>query len=138
MKKEIIKTVTHGLLLSCLAGTTVSFTALLIIQSQNHDHFNSREPRMDCFAGLGYGIIVGVNFLFGIISLPALFNLFKTVRENRFYSFLSFFNGTLLYLILILFSFSEFSGEDFLFVVPWVFIMIWVLYYFKLRKIIKP
>lgn len=137
MKNEITKTITNGLLVSFLAGITVSFLALFIIQFQNQSHYEDERPRLDCFAGLGYGIIAGVHFLFAILSLPAFFNLFKTVREHRFYSFLSFFTAPFLYLILISFSLSEFSEEDFLFIIPWIFIVIWVYYYFKLQKIIK-
>ncbi|WP_128414306.1 hypothetical protein [Chryseobacterium sp. Leaf394] len=137
MKKEITKTIINGLLLSFLAGTISSIIILLIIQFQNQSHYDDERPRMDCFAGLGYGIIVGVHFLFVILSLPAFFNLFKTVREHRFYSFLSFFTGPFLYLILISFSLPEFSEEDFLFIIPWIFMVIWIYYYFKLQKIIK-
>jgi len=137
MKNKITKTITNALLMSFLTGAIVSIIVLIIIQSPNQNHYDTGEPRMNCFAGLGYGIIVGVHILFVILSLPAFFNLFKNVRENRFYSFMSFFVGSFLYLSLISLSLSEFSNEDYLFIIPLIFIVIWVFHYFKFRKIIK-
>lgn len=137
MKNKITKTITNALLMSFLTGTIVSIIVLIIIQSPNQNHYDTGEPRMNCFAGLGYGIIVGVHILFFILSLPAFFNLFKNVRENRFYSFMSFFVGSFLYLSLISLSLSEFSNEDYLFIIPLIFIVIWVFHCFKFRKIIK-
>ncbi|WP_262148354.1 hypothetical protein [Chryseobacterium foetidum] len=71
MKNKITKTITNALLMSFLTGTIVSIIVLIIIQSPNQNHYDTGEPRMNCFAGLGYGIIVGVHILFVILSLPA-------------------------------------------------------------------
>jgi len=104
---------------------------------QTPDYYEDGTPKMNCFGGLQYGIAIGIQLLIIIANLPAFLNLLKPIRENKYLSFLAFFGIHFLYLIFIIVSLSEFSGEEFLMIIPWVNWLFWGYYYLKFRKIIS-
>ncbi|MDF2553954.1 MAG: hypothetical protein K0R77_3229 [Chryseobacterium sp.] len=137
MRKQIAKTIGTGILASFLAGTFFMIAILIIIDMQTPDHYDDGRPRMNCFGGLQYGIAIGIQMLLIIAALPAFFNLFQKIRENKVLSFSAFFGGYILYLISIFINFSEFSGEEYIIIVPWVNLLTWLYFYFKMRKFLK-
>lgn len=137
MKKQITKTITTGILVSFLAGTIYLLAIYGYFDAQTPNHYEDGRPKMDCFGGLQYFILIGINILIVFANLPAFLNLFKPIRENKYFSFFSFFGFYLLYLCFILSQISSFSGEEFLFFIPWVNVLVWAFYYFKFRKIMN-
>lgn len=134
MKKQITKIITKAVLYSFLTGTVISLLTMFIIDIQTSNYYDDGRPRMSCFAGLGYGIAAGVHVLFLILSLPAFLNLLKTVRDNKLLSSLSFFGCHIIYIVFILANYNEFSGEEFLLLIPFASLIVLAFYYFKLRK----
>lgn len=134
MRKQIAKTISSGILTSFLAGTVFMIGFLIIIDMQTPNHYG--RPRMNCFGGLQYGIAIGIQILVLLANLPAFLNLFRQIRENKYLSFFAFFGGNLLYLFFVLASISEFSGEESVILIPWINLLVWIFYYFKMRKII--
>lgn len=137
MKKQIAKVIGSGILTSFLAGTLFMIAFLIIIDMQTPDHYDDGRPKMNCFGGLQYGIAIGIQILIAFLSLPAFLILFKQIRKNKYFVFLTFFAGYFLYLSLILASLPEFSGEEYFIIIPWVNFLVWIFYYFKLRKAIN-
>lgn len=137
MKKQVAKIIGSGIFASFMAGTIFMIAFLIIIDMQTPNHYEDGRPKMNCFGGLQYGIAIGIQILIVFFSLPAFFILFKQIRKNKYFTFLAFFAGYFLYLFLILISLSEFSGEEYVIIIPWVNFLVWIFYYFKLRKIIN-
>jgi len=137
MKNPIAKIIGSGILASFLAGTIFMIGFLVFIDMQTPDYYEHGTPKMNCFGGLQYGIAIGIQLLIIIANLPAFLNLLKPIRENKYLSFLAFFGIHFLYLIFIIVSLSEFSGEEFLMIIPWVNWLVWGYYYLKFRKIIS-
>ncbi|VXB92354.1 MULTISPECIES: hypothetical protein [Chryseobacterium] len=135
MKKQIAKVIGAGILSSFLAGTIVMIAFLIIIDMQTPDHYEDGRPKMNCFGGLQYGIAIGIQIVIAFLSLPAFLILFKQIRKNKYFVFVTFFAGYFLYLSLILTSHPEFSGEEYFIIIPWVNFLVWFFYYFKLRKL---
>ncbi|REC56533.1 hypothetical protein DRF62_02975 [Chryseobacterium piscium] len=84
-----------------------------------------------------YGIAIGIQILIALLNLPAFLILFRQIRKNKYLVFLVFFAGYILYLFVIFVSLSEFSGEEYVIIIPWVNFLVWIFYYFKLRKMIN-
>jgi hypothetical protein len=137
MKNPIAKIIGSGILACFLAGTIFMIGFLIFIDMQTPDHYEDGTPKMNCFGGLQYGIAIGIQIFIISASLPAFLNLFKPIRENKYLSFLAFFGTHFLYLIFIILSLSEFSGEEFLIIIPWVNWLVWGYYYFKFRNMIS-
>lgn len=137
MKKQIAKMIGSGILASFLVGTIFMIIFLIIIDMQTPDHYEDGRPKMNCFGGLQYGIAIGIQILIAFFSLPAFLILFKQIRKNKYFVILAFFAGYCLYLSLILASLSEFSSEEYFIIIPWVNFLVWIFYYFKLRKMIN-
>lgn len=137
MKKQIAKVIGSGILASFLVGTIFMIVFLIIIDMQTPNHYDDGRPKMNCFGGLQYGIAIGIQILIAFLSLPAFLILFKQIRKNKYFVFLAFFAGYLLYLSLILTSLPEFSGEEYFIIIPGVNFLVWFFYYFKLRKMIN-
>lgn len=137
MKKQIAKVIGSGILASFLVGTIFMIAFLIIIDMQTPDHYGDGRPKMNCFGGLQYGIAIGIQIVIAFLSLPAFLILFKQIRKNKYFVFLTFFTGYFLYLSLILTSLPEFSGEEYFIIIPWVNFLVWFFYYFKLRKMIN-
>lgn len=135
MKKQIAKVIGSGILASFIVGTIFMIVFLIIIDMQTPDHYDNGRPKMNCFGGLQYGISIGIQIVIAFLSLPAFLILFKQIRKNKYFVFLAFFAGYLLYLSLILTSLPEFSGEEYFIIIPWVNFLVWFFYYFKLRKL---
>ena len=110
---------------------------LIIIDMQTPNHYEDGRPKMNCFGGLQYGIAIGIQILIAFLSLPAFLILFKQIRRNKYFTFLAFFAGYIFYLFVIFASLSEFSGEEYVIIIPWINFLVWIFYYFKLRKIIN-
>jgi len=137
MKKQIAKIIGSGILASFLAGTIFMIGFLIIIDMQTSDYYEDGRPKMNCFGGLQYGIAIGIQILIALFTLPAFLILFKQIRRNKYFTFLAFFAGYILYLFTIFASLSEFSGEEYVIIIPWVNFLVWIFYYFKLRKMIN-
>ncbi|MEG1591581.1 hypothetical protein [Chryseobacterium sp.] len=137
MKKQIAKMIGSGILASFLVGTIFMIIFLIIIDMQTPDHYEDGRPKMNCFGGLQYGIAIGIQIVIAFLSLPAFLILFKQIRKNKYFVILAFFVGYFLYLSLILASLSEFSDEEYFIIIPWINFLVWIFYYFKLRKIIN-
>lgn len=137
IKKQIAKTIGSGLLASFLAGTIFMIGFLIIIDMQTSDYYEDGRPKMNCFGGLQYGIAIGIQILIALFTLPAFLILFKQIRKNKYLVFLAFFAGYLIYFTLILASLSDFSGEEYIIIIPWINFLVWIFYYFKLRKMIN-
>lgn len=137
MKKQIAKIIGSGILASFLAGTIFMIGFLIIIDMQTPDYYEDGSPKMNCFGGLQYGIAIGIQILIAFFSLPAFLILFKQIRRNKYFVFLAFFIGYFLYLSLILASLPEFSGEEYVIIIPWINFLVWIFYYSKLRKMIN-
>ncbi|OBW42432.1 hypothetical protein AB670_01188 [Chryseobacterium sp. MOF25P] len=137
MKKQIAKVIGSGILASFLVGTIFMIIFLIIIDMQTPDYYEDGRPKMNCFGGLQYGIALGIQIVIAFLSLPAFLILFKQIRKNKYFVILAFFVGYFLYLSLILASLSEFSGEEYFIIIPWINFLVWIFYYFKLRKIIN-
>jgi len=137
MKKQIAKVIGSGILASFLAGTIFMIVFLIIIDMQTPNHYEDGRPKMNCFGGLQYGIAIGIQILIAFLSLPAFLILFKQIRKNKYFVFLAFFAGYFLYLSLILANLPEFSGEEYVIIIPWINFLVWIFYYFKLRKMIN-
>lgn len=137
MKKQIAKVIGSGILASFLVGTIFMIIFLIIIDMQTPDYYEDGRPKMNCFGGLQYGIAIGIQIVIAFLSLPAFLILFKQIRKNKYFVILAFFVGYFLYLSLILASLSEFSGEEYFIIIPWINFLVWIFYYFKLRKIIN-
>ncbi|UFH31660.1 hypothetical protein LNP04_17070 [Chryseobacterium sp. C-71] len=137
MKNPIAKIIGSGILASFLAGTIFMIGFLIFIDMKTPNHYEDGTPKMNCFGGLQYGIAIGIQILVIFANLLAFLNLFKSVRENKYLSFLAFFGIHFLYLILIIVSLSEFSGEELLIIIPWVNWLVWGYYYFKFRNMIS-
>ena len=137
MKKQIAKIIGSGILASFLAGTIFMVGFLIIIDMQTSNHYEDGRPKMNCFGGLQYGIAIGIQILIAFFSLPAFFILLKKIRRNKYLVFLAYFAGYFLYLSLILASLSEFSGEEYVIIIPWINFLVWIFYYWKLRKVIN-
>lgn len=137
MKKQIAKVIGSGILASFLVGTIFMIVFLIIIDMQTPNHYEDGRPKMNCFGGLQYGIAIGIQILIVFLSLPAFLILFKQIRKSKYFVFLAFFAGYFLYLSLILVSLSEFSAEEYFIIIPWINFLIWIFYYFKLRKMIN-
>lgn len=137
MRKKITKTIAFGLLVSFLAGTIFTISILIYYDAQTSNYHEDGRPKMNCFPGLAYGIVILTHVFVALLSLFSFLNLYQKVRDNKLLSFLSFFGGYLLYVILILINISEFSAEDTLIFIPWIYGLLWIYFYFKLKKIIK-
>ncbi|MBD3905670.1 hypothetical protein NAL32_14580 [Chryseobacterium sp. Ch-15] len=137
MKKQIAKIIGSGILASFLAGTIFMIAFLIIIDMQTPNHYEDGRPKMNCFGGLQYGIAIGIQILIAFLSLPAFLILFKQIRKNKYLIFLAYFAGYFLYLTLILVSLKEFSGKEYFIIIPWINFLVWIFYYFKLRKAIN-
>ncbi|MBO6184542.1 MAG: hypothetical protein J6O88_07590 [Chryseobacterium sp.] len=137
MKKQVAKIIGSGILASFLAGTIFMIAFLIIIDMQTPNHYEDGRPKMNCFGGLQYGIAIGIQILIAFLSLPAFLILFKQIRRNKYFTFLAFFAGYIFYLFVIFASLSEFSGEEYVIIIPWINFLVWIFYYFKLRKIIN-
>lgn len=137
MKKQIAKMIGSGILASFLAGTLFMIAFLIIIDMQTPNHYEDGRPKMNCFGGLQYGIATGIQILIAFLSLSAFLILFKQIRKSKYFVFLAFFAGYFLYLSLILVSLSEFSGEEYFIIIPWINFLVWIFYYFKLKKMIN-
>ncbi|MDY0931446.1 hypothetical protein [Chryseobacterium sp. CFBP8996] len=137
MKKQISKLIGSGILASFLAGTIFMIGFLIIIDMQTPNHYQDGRPKMNCFGGLQYGIAIGIQILIALLNLPAFLILFRQIRRNKYFTFLVFFAGYILYLFTIFASLSEFSGEEYVIIIPWVNFLVWIFYYFKLRKMIN-
>lgn len=137
MKKQIAKVIGSGILASFLVGTIFMIIFLIIIDMQTPNHYEDGRPKMNCFGGLQYGIAIGIQILIVFLSLPAFLILFKQIRKSKYFVFLAFFAGYFLYLFLILASLSEFSSEEYFIIIPWINFLVWIFYYFKLRKMIN-
>ncbi len=137
MKKQIAKLIGSGILASFLAGTIFMIGFLIIIDMQTPNHYDDGRPKMNCFGGLQYGIAIGIQILIALLNLPAFLILFRQIRRNKYFTFLAFFAGYILYLFTIFASLSEFSGEEYVIIIPWVNFLVWIFYYFKLRKMIN-
>lgn len=133
MKKQIAKVIGSGILASFLVGTIF----IIIFLMQTPDYYEDGRPKMNCFGGLQYGIAIGIQILIAFFSLPAFLILFKQIRKSKYFVILAFYAGYFLYLFLILASLSEFSGEEYFIIIPWINFLVWIFYYFKLRKIIN-
>lgn len=134
MKKQIAKVIGSGILASFLVGTIFMIIFLIIIDMQTPDYYEDGRPKMNCFGGLQYGIAIGIQIVIAFLSLPAFLILFKQIRKSKYFVFLTFFAGYCLYLSLILASLSEFSSEEYFIIIPWVNFLVWIFYYFKMRK----
>lgn len=137
MKKQTAKLIGSGILASFLAGTIFMIGFLIIIDMQTPNHYEDGSPKMNCFGGLQYGIAIGIQILIALLNLPAFLILFRKIRRNKYFTFLAFFAGYILYLFTIFASLSEFSGEEYVIIIPWVNFLVWIFYYFKLRKMIN-
>ncbi|REC43248.1 hypothetical protein [Chryseobacterium sp. 5_R23647] len=137
MKKQIAKLIGSGIFASFLAGTIFMIGFLIIIDMQTPNHYDDGRPKMNCFGGLQYGIAIGIQILIALLNLPAFLILFRQIRRNKYFTFLAFFAGYILYLFTIFASLSEFSGEEYVIIIPWVNFLVWIFYYFKLRKMIN-
>ena len=137
MRKQIAKLIGSGILASFMAGTIFMIAFLIIIDMQSPNHYEDGRPKMNCFGGLQYGIAIGIQILIAFFNLPAFLIQFRQIRKNKYFTFLAFFAGYFLYLFLILISLSEFSGEEYVIIIPWVNFLVWIFYYFKLRKMIN-
>ncbi len=137
MKKQITTTIFRGLLFSFLAGSISSIAVLMILDAQTPDFYEDGTPKRNCFPGLGYAIVIAIQVLLLIGNSLAFLHFYKTVRENRFLSFVSYFGVSLLYLVLLLGNAPKFSKEYFLILIPWIHFMVWTFYYFKIRKILN-
>lgn len=137
MKKYIAKTISKGILVSFLAGTVFMITILIIIDLQTLNYYEDGRPKMNCFGGLQYGIAIGIQILLMTVALPAFLNVFKPIRENKYFSFTAFFSGYIVYLLSIFANFSEFSGKEYLIMIPWVNLLVWIYFYFKIKKNIR-
>lgn len=137
VKKQIAKIIGCGILASFLAGTIFMIGFLIIIDMQTSDYYEDGRPKMNCFGGLQYGIAIGIQILIALFTLPTFLILFRQIRRNKYLVFLAFFAGYILYLFTIFASLSEFSGEEYVIIIPWVNFLVWIFYYFKLRKMIN-
>ena len=137
MRKQIAKLIGSGILASFMAGTIFMIAFLIIIDMQSPNHYEDGRPKMNCFGGLQYGIAIGIQILIAFFNLPAFLIQFRQIRKNKYFTFLAFFAGYFLYLFLILISLSEFSGEEYVIIIPWINFLVWIFYYFKLRKTIN-
>lgn len=137
MKKQTAKLIGSGILASFLAGIIFMIGFLIIIDMQTPNHYEDGSPKMNCFGGLQYGIAIGIQILIALLNLPAFLILFRKIRRNKYFTFLAFFAGYILYLFTIFASLSEFSGEEYVIIIPWVNFLVWIFYYFKLRKMIN-
>lgn len=135
MKRQITKTITTGLVVSFLAGIIYMFAVYAYYDAQNSNNYTDGRRKMDCFGGLQYIILIGINIFIAISNSTAFLNLFKPIRTNKYYSFLAFFAPYLIYLNFVFTTVSHFSIEKFLMLIPIGSISTWVIYYFKLRKI---
>ncbi|WP_435524643.1 hypothetical protein [Chryseobacterium indoltheticum] len=136
MTKQLAKLIGSGILASFMAGTIFMIAFLIIIDMQSPNHYEDGRPKMNCFGGLQYGIAVGIQILIAFFNLPAFLILFRQIRKNKYLVFLAYFAGYFLYLFLILVSLTEFSGEEYFLIIPWINFLVWIFYYFKLRKIV--
>lgn len=137
MKKQIAKIIGSGILAGFLTGTIFIVGFLIIIDMQTPDHYEDGRPKLNCFGGLQYGIAIGIQILIALLNLPAFLILFRQIRKNKYFTFWAFFAGYFLYLFLILASLSEFSGEEYVIIIPWINFLVWIFYYWKLRKVIN-
>lgn len=137
MKKQIAKVIGSGILASFLPGTLFMIAFLIIIDMQTPNHYEDGRPKMNCFGGLQYGMAIGIQIFIAFLSLSAFLILFKQIRKSKYFVFLTFFTGYFLYLSLILVSLSEFSDEEYFIIIPWINFLVWIFYYFKLKKMIN-
>lgn len=98
MKKQIAKLIGSGILASFLAGTIFMIGFLIIIDMQTPNHYEDGRPKMNFFGGLQYGIAIGIQILIALINLPTFLILFRKIRRNKYFTFLAFFAGYILYL----------------------------------------
>lgn len=136
MKNKIAITITSGLIVGFFAGSISMIAILLYFDAQESHYYEDGRPRMNCFAGLGYAFAIGIHILMLLANSPAYLNVFKKIRENQFLLYLTFFGGSILYLILLLLSLSELSVKEFLVLFPWINIVVWVYYFIKVKKLI--
>ena len=137
MNQQLKTTIFRGLLFSFLAGSISSIAVLMILDSQTPNFHEDGTPKMNCFPGLGYAIIIIIHLFFVVGNSLTFLHLFKKFRENKILSFISYFGVSLLYLGLLLGNAPEFSKEDFLILIPWIQFLAWAFYYFKISKIVN-
>ncbi|UQB69045.1 hypothetical protein [Epilithonimonas zeae] len=129
------KLITKGILIGAGLEFLVKFAIFLSSEISRKPKFD--EPRMDCLGGLQYVIFIIIAILAVLISLPAYLNLYPKVRNSKWLSFLTFFALHLVYFVLCLpLIWEKYSSYlDFLALTPCVFWIVWVITYWRIRKI---
>lgn len=131
------KLITKGILIGAGLEFLVKFIIFLCIEISQKSKYD--EPRMNCFGGLQYGILVMIALIAVIISLPAFFNLYPKVRNVKWLSFVTFFTLHIIYLICCLpLLWDKYSSiSNFLTLTPCIYWLVWTITYWKMRKDVK-
>ena len=128
------KLITKGILIGAGLEFLVKFIIFLFIEISQKAKYD--EPRMNCFGGLQYAILIMIMLIAVIISLPAYLNLYPKVRNVKWLSFLAFFTLHIIYLICCLpLLWEKYSSVlEFLILTPCLFWVVWIITYWKVRK----
>jgi uncharacterized membrane protein YhaH (DUF805 family) len=107
--------------------TIITLIAIFIIQANTRKEGFSRHS---CdMSGIAYGLSIGFNLFLTIASLTLFLNLYKTIRNNFWYSFASFF---MLPLIVAGYFSTFLQEETYLFVLS--FFIVLFLFFLRFRK----
>jgi len=128
------KLITKGILIGAGLEFLVKFIIFLSIEMSQKAKYDG--PRMNCFGGLQYAILIIITISAVVISLPAYLNLYPKVRNVKWLSFLAFFTLHIIYLICCLpLLWDKYSSiSNFLALTPCLFWVVWIITYWKVRK----
>ena len=106
------------IILCFLIASVVSLAGVFAMQSTNI--FGSGDTD---FKNLPYGIAIGINLCFSLVSFTILLNLKQSVRGNLLYNALSFFLLPGLLVLLLLFAMWDEPWPGVLFCIPYLIVL---------------
>lgn len=106
------------IILCFLIASVVSLAGVFAMQSTNIIGSGDTD-----FKNLPYGIAIGINLCFFLVSLTILLNLKESVRGNLLYNALSFFLLRGLLVLLLLFAMWDEPWPGVLFCIPYLIVL---------------